>query len=142
VSYMVPLLYLANADIYFDSSLFLLGDLRLLDLRKTVLSLSKWTSVGKDVLLQLRTNSQDAWIFRAPLDFDVVANSDFHLGRSRCDNRLAYVLSACGYDLVNPAFAVHAIELQSTKRVGSLYGMNGSVPGLVKDVLLSDKYQF
>jgi hypothetical protein len=134
--------YVANADIYFDNSLLRLGDLRSLDLGNTILALSKWTYINDDLSLQLRTNTQDAWIFKAPLNFEAVVNSNFHMGKARCDNRLAYVLAECGYTLINPAFAIHAIELQTTSREGKLYSVNGSVPGAVRELLLSDRFQF
>jgi GT2 family glycosyltransferase len=51
-----------------------------------------------------RPDSQDAWVFRAPLR-PVVA--DFNPGRPRCDNALAHRLWKEGYELNNPAHTIH-----------------------------------
>jgi hypothetical protein len=57
-------------------------------------------------------------------------------------NRLAHVLSTLNHTVLGPAFAIHAIELQSVARVGKLYGMKDSVFGEGSDVLLSDRFLF
>ena len=72
---------LCNSDIAFDGSLSSLLPSSTLDLRSHVLALSKWVEEGNPVSddervrreyyegrlsLVLRTDSQDAWIFRAP----------------------------------------------------------------------------
>ena len=132
-----------NADIFFDESLFRFGDVRTLDLRRNVLALAKWMMKREDdISLQLRTNSQDAWIFQPPVHADVIALSDFYMGIPRCDNRVAEVLTLAGHPVLDPAFAIHAIELHSTKRVGSVYELKGSAPGPLRDVLLSDRHLF
>ena len=54
--------------------------------------------------------SQDAWIFRAPVP--PLATFDTELGRAKCDNRVAFVLGAAGYDVANPAFALRPRHVQ------------------------------
>ena len=135
----------ANADIYFDDTLaFLLfneNDQPVL-LQRRVLALLKWIDRGEALSLHLRSDSQDAWIFEPPLHQQVLDRSDFHMGVTRCDNRLVDIFETSGHDVVNPAFAIHAIEIQNTMRVGVLYNIKGSVPGDVKNIFLTDLHQF
>ncbi len=136
------MLLAANADVYFDNSLVRLGDLSTLRLGRQVLALTKWINQGTDIQLQLRTNSQDAWIFQPPVNAQVLNQTAFFLGAARCDNRLAHLLASAGHELVNPAFAIHVIETHSASRQGSLYDTKGSVFGAGRDVLLSDRHLF
>jgi hypothetical protein len=72
---------LANADIYFDNSLRTFGDFSTLDLKGEVLALLKWQDIGNSTLsLNIRTDSQDAWIFQPPLNPKVVELATFYLG--------------------------------------------------------------
>ncbi len=91
---------LCNSDIYFDNTLNMLTSA---SLNGSVLALSKWTSIGADdaISLSLRLDSQDAWVFRSPINQAVVENSDFVLGAPKCDNRLARIVSDGGYRLVS-----------------------------------------
>ena len=87
---------ICNSDIYFDATLNILTSAAL---NGSVLALSKWTPVGANegITLNLRLDSQDAWVFRSPINEAVVANSVFNLGAPKCDNRLARVISDGGY---------------------------------------------
>ncbi len=65
---------------------------------------------------------------------------DFNIGAPRCDNRFAYVMAyEFNYNILNPAFAVHAIEFDQRKRVAGVYGMAGAVVGDGHNVLLSSR---
>jgi hypothetical protein len=64
--------------------------------------------------LQPRTDSQDAWIFRAPLPELLGAN--FSLGRPGADNRLAHVLRSHGLHLANACFHVKAHHLHRSEQ--------------------------
>ena len=98
---------------------------------------------NSNLSLQIRSDSQDAWLFQAPLNRSVEALSDFFLGLPRCDNRLAAILEEAGHLPQNPAFAIHAIEIESTDDSVLLYGTKGSVfHGDNKNVLLSDRHIF
>jgi len=140
---------IANSDIYFDETLESLQRAWPLDHRNasspTVLALSKWSVLGPEhaadreqLALSLRSDSQDAWIFRAPLvplgsrpssggeshsnsssgssgskrdsANPIVLQTHFPLGAPRCDNRLAEVFHAYGFIPLNAALLVHAIE--------------------------------
>jgi protein O-GlcNAc transferase len=132
---------------------------------KTVLTLSKWTKPFGDsttqLAISLRSDSQDAWIFRLPLRpfvlpinmNPIVAEANFPLGAARCDNRLASVFNDYGYETLNTAFLVRAIESkykhndtnsndshpEEEFRSGSgLYGFRGSALGEGKNVIISD----
>lgn len=136
---------LVNADIYFDDSLHRFGDATRGSLTGKVLALLKWTNPTRtqDLRLHLRIDSQDAWIFQTPMNENVIKESGFYMGLPRCDNRLAEILvSSGGYEVTNPAFALHAIELHSVERDGRLYHAKNSVSGTGRSVLLSDQTQF
>ena len=134
----------ANSDIYFDKSLVRLGDPSTLQLNNTVLALLKWRQAAdqRGPSLSLRTDSQDAWIFQPPLHDALLSKMGFYMGAVRCDNRLADILFKAGYHVINPAFAIHAIELQSFNRQGGLYDLKGSAVGDGRNVFLSDKFVF
>ena len=132
----------ANSDIYFDESLYRLGNMSKTLNKQTVFALTKWVTVNDDVKGQgiqgvqmkpeypslnliLRIESQDAWIFKVPMAQQVIDHSTFHIGKSRCDNALAAVFVQCGYAVYNPAFAIRAIEIDSRGRKQSLYDATG-----------------
>ena len=136
---------IANADICFDETLAIVTRA---DLEGRVLALSKWkrkrggaggrpSTGGTDrLLLVLRTESQDAWLFRSPIREGVILKSRFNLGAVRCDNRLAKVLKEENYEVVGPVFAVHAIE--NEERVKNVvYDFEHAVPGEGAPVFLS-----
>eukprot|EP01038_Epipyxis_sp_PR26KG_P006209 gene6209-8553_t len=121
---------------------------------KTVFALLRWKDrlvpynntsnevPDNQIILTLRADSQDAWIFRPPLDSSFIEQTDFALGLPRCDNHIAYLLSKFSYDVINPVFAIHAIELDTSNRGNHLYGTKDAVFGSVRDVLLSDRMVF
>lgn len=141
--------FTANADMYFDSSLYILRNFVIGGSKHahTVLALNKHTTnLHGEVDLMIRCDSQDAWIFRSPLTppqtytldpalaaviesaqivaanvptvpqdkpFPILTHSNFFMGSKRCDNVLAYLFHISGYQILNPAFAIHAIEAHS-----------------------------
>lgn len=141
------LVILANADIYFDDTLARFYDHKkgeIISLNNSVLALLKWRNSptdGAGISISIRSDSQDAWIFKAPLNSNVTMNSDFYLGAVRCDNRFAEILHSSGYNVINPAFSIHAIELQQRSQLyNGLYGTKGSTFGESRDVLVSDNF--
>jgi hypothetical protein len=124
---------IANSDIYFDETLGLIGNnAKELNFQETIFALSKWTDwEPRDNFIYLppRIDSQDAWIFRSPLNQDVVESSSFFLGAPRCDNRLASIFAQSGYRVLSPVYRIHAIELMTTRREGGLYEMVGAPIG-------------
>ena len=134
----------ANADIYFDRSLQLFGDPNTLDLNGTVLALLKYTENNQGYAsLNVRTDSQDAWIFIPPINNNVIIKSNFIMGVPRCDNVIAEILTQNGHIVNNPAFAIHAIEVHNTQREGlGSYTHKNAVSGNGREVLLSDQMLF
>ena len=64
------------------------------------------------------------------------------MGLPKCDNRLVYVLQEAGYTVTNPAFAIHALELDSINRTQVLYSTKDAVIGTTSTLLLSDDFVF
>ena len=137
-------LFTANADIYFDRSLQLFGDPNTLDLNGGVLALLKYTENNQGyATLNVRTDSQDAWIFQPPINSSVILKSNFIMGAPSCDNVIAEILSECGHIVSNPAFAIHAVEVHNSEREGlGYYSPKNAVVGKARDVLLSDQMLF
>ena len=166
---------LSNADVFFDEdSLRRLGDARTLDLDRRVLALLRWEwTCGFDVegmdlktlvaaaaatdaieerclRLRARADSQDAWIFRAPVP--PLATFDTELGRAKCDNRVAFVLGAAGYDVANPAFALRPRHVQrvffvangtaSPPKTARSYTSPDEARGATRYVPLADQWVF
>jgi hypothetical protein len=121
-----------------------LGDVSALKMNGEVMALLKWTDAGRSIInLNVRTDSQDAWVFQSPLNNSVIEQSDFIMGVPRCDNRIAYVLESCGHHVYSPAFAIHAVEIHSHDRDPSgLYSFKNAPFGEIKTVLLSDRVTF
>ena len=96
----------ANADIFFDETLARVLDHSLVD---SMLCLSRWDEqpAGPPVHFA-RPDSQDAWIFRAPIR---PFSCDFHLGILGCDNRLAFEAARAGLNLLNPSRSIRARHL-------------------------------
>lgn len=80
-------------------------------------------------------------MFRAPMHSHVVQRADFYLGQPKCDNRMVALLQEAQYQVSNPAFALHAIELSYPTDV-VIYANNEAVEGDVSDLLLSDEMYF
>ena len=99
----------ANADIFFDDSLALVDDIPLCG---RMLCLSRWDedSDGRPVHFD-RSDSQDAWIFEAPLPR---IEAKFHLGVPGCDSRLAYETGKAGLILCNPSRSIRARHLHKS----------------------------
>jgi hypothetical protein len=149
----------ANTDIYFDSTLSRVAAFcaptttevegppgarssgAVQSMHNRAFALLKWQAdVSTEEALPsitVRTDSQDAWIFQAPIKQEVLESTDFYLGQPKCDNRLVRVLQQAGYQVSNPAFAVRAIEYPYHFEV-PVYDAQQAVPGEVADLLLSD----
>ncbi len=88
----------------------------------------------------MRIDSQDSWVFRPPVYDEVLQLSDFRLGVPKCDNRVAAIFQQANYTVVNAAFAVRAIELQTEERKENLYGTKDTVVGRGTNLLISDVF--
>lgn len=113
---------IANADIYFDETL---GHVSYLSLEGRMLCLSRWDEHpdGSHRLLH-RADSQDAWIFQAPLP---KLSGDFHLGKPGCDNRIAYEAERAGLALSNPSLTLrikhlHTSDVRRYRQIDRVHG--------------------
>lgn len=89
----------ANADILFDETLAYVFKL---DLAGTCLALTRHNEPKK---LFKTIFSQDAWIFRSPIAVEKM-DARFEMGRTGCDNRIAYELEHAGLKVLNPCMDV------------------------------------
>lgn len=64
------------------------------------------------------------------------------MGLPKCDNRIVTVFQGFNYTVLDPAFAVHALELDSIVRTQPLYGTKNAVVGDTDTLLLSDQFIF
>jgi len=114
---------IANSDIYFDETIQLANQIR----EKEVWALTRWEQVEeydhrlrKPVQVIMYFNrrnpaatpkfSQDVWIFRGRPNFE----AGFGLGVNGCDNAIAYLFKANGYNVRNPSYSVRAIHVHKT----------------------------
>ncbi len=84
----------------------------------------------------------DAWVFQPPIEPEIIAKLDFYMGLPKCDNRIVTVFQRHNYTVLDPAFAVHALELDSIVRTQPLYGTKNAVVGDTDTLLLSDQFMF
>jgi len=117
---------LANADIYFTSSLHLLHSM---DLSKSFLALTRYESImekkqiyGKDCDLSLLNPwlhsyetavfSQDTWIWCSDI-FLRIYNCDFALGLTGCDNLISRRILEAGFSVLNLCHFIATIHVDS-----------------------------
>jgi len=104
---------IANADIYFNATLFVLDHY---DLTNKFLALSRW-NVQKDGSIkpyiwpngQQAIAPQDAWIFRSPLIPFI--DDVIQLGTHHCDGRIAYEAQRMGLEVSNPCLTIQCCHL-------------------------------
>lgn len=108
---------IANSDVWFDDTAALIESIR----PNQFFALLRWEEDGKLFSTpngQPRPDSQDAWIFRAPIR---PVGAPFGLGLPRNDNALAYRLWKLGFDLRNPAktIRIHHLHASAVRSYGS-----------------------
>lgn len=107
---------LANADIYFDSTVSKLKELFTADPSGFV-ALSRYELIGGETSLHPNPHwSQDVWAYypaRAS-NRDRDQRLNFPLGVPRCDNKVAYVFSVYGHAVYNPCREVRSIHVHET----------------------------
>lgn len=130
------IILIANTDIFFDNTLKLLEDH---DLSNQFITLSRWDVVEVTesmIYSQLRVSidSQDAWIFRAPLK---PFSAYIPLGKPGCDNRIAFEAHTVGLQVINPALSIrsHHLHLTGVRN----YTAQEQIPGPYLLVLPSDQ---
>lgn len=80
---------IANLDIYFNDTIEIVKDIIT---ESNALALCRWDLLDNGELrLFDRNDSQDAWIFKTPIDTGKI-NANFSMGIPGCDNRIAFEL--------------------------------------------------
>ena len=102
------LVILSNSDIYFDETL---KHVKEEHIENKVYSLLRYNidNEGKrDIFRHFdepRSDSQDAWIFKSPLNIDLNMLT-FSFGTLGCDNMFASIIHDFGYTLENPSYTI------------------------------------
>jgi hypothetical protein len=110
---------LANSDIYFDNSIVYLREI--LENQKTFVAISRYDiDDGIQVLHKNPQWSQDVWCIDGEISGHIDAKKylNISLGVPRCDNKVAYIFSINGYNIVNPCkfiktFHMHKSQIRS-----------------------------
>jgi hypothetical protein len=106
---------LANADIYFDSTLL---ELWKLDMKDKAIALLRWDDNGSEpVLFGPRADSQDSWILLSDSVKERTwpyATFDFQLGQAGCDNAFAAHLLRNRFSIFNPCLAIKTGHLHAS----------------------------
>lgn len=97
---------LSNSDIYFDETLVFANKIK----TGQVYALTRWDE-GIKHRFYGKINSQDVWIWRGSLHVP----ADFSLGVPGCDNSIAYLLHAAGYELSNPSLSIQCIHIHQSQ---------------------------
>ena len=117
----------ANADIYFEQHSIsnVISKIQ----PRTVYATLRWEH---NSMLKPRIDSQDSWIFQAPVH---VKNVTFEIGRLRSDNRIAAELEHSNYRVVNNPFVVRTFHIQSEQKRPNRTNQE-QIPGRTTHVLL------
>jgi hypothetical protein len=104
---------IANADIFFDQTLLVLGRYNLVN---TALVVSRW-DIRPDGWSQIRMrgDSQDVWIIQGPVR---PMDGNFFTGQPGCDQAIAERMQRVGYRVTNPATELrcHHLHLSRVRR--------------------------
>lgn len=105
----VGLCAVANADIYFDDTLRLLTPAAI---GEHVFCLTRWDDTAAGPVFYGQPNSQDAWIYRAPL----APAAAFPPGLPGCDSRLAHILAhEAKRPIANPSLSIRARHVHAKR---------------------------
>jgi hypothetical protein len=122
------------ASIYFDHSLERLVGA---NLTATAVALTCWGDEDGRAHLSLASDLQDAWVLSTPVNPAVAAAADAILGSAGGSGNLPSLLRRHSYNVVNPSFAVHAIQKNARpSRDRTLYDGDGD------SVLFSTRTRF
>jgi len=108
---------IANADIYFNTTLSLLENY---SLEGKILALTRWNDDGKGSLSLYEwpqpkegDGSQDAWIFKVPCIIKGI--NRISLGSRFCDSQLVSMARSMGYRVENPCFSIQICHLHNVE---------------------------
>jgi len=113
------IMILANTDIYFDETLAMARFIQPHD----CYALTRWEA-SKPLRFYGKKCSQDAWVFRPPLQ---IMDGGYGPGKPGCDNKLAYELAEAGRRVTNPSKTIRACHLHLTNL--RRYTPKETVPG-------------
>ena len=115
--YYGELIILSNTDIYFDDSLKVMKDINMQNKAFCLLRYDQTKDGEKNIFRHFdepRSDSQDSWIFKAPLQIDL-DQVDFSFGTLGCDNIFANVLYNHGILLSNPSYDIITTHVHNTE---------------------------
>ena len=98
---------IANTDIYFDNTLNFINRY---SKPNTLIALTRWEVVGKEIKFLNRSDSQDSWIFKG----HPKVNCDFQMGTPGCDNVLAERFSRNGWLVINPSRTIKTYHVHTS----------------------------
>ena len=103
---------IANSDIFFGPTL--INHIEKLSTNE-LWALTRWQYYDRyKVIFYGRAQSQDAWIFYAPVaDLDSIV-CDYPLGKPGCDNRIAFEFAKVGYKVSNPSKSIRVYHLHNS----------------------------
>lgn len=118
---------LLNADIFLDSDAIKAVRKAPLPIQRSAYALLRYEYVhatpAKSYLFGPRFDSQDTWIFHSHfpvfgthMDDAAMSTFDFALGRPGCDNRIAWLLETCGYELFNDPMMVKTYHVHRSQK--------------------------
>jgi hypothetical protein len=95
---------ISNADIIFDDTIL---NLKKVNLLEVFIALTRWEVFCENgewcIAPFNNSSSQDVWAFQTPIK--VTDEMDFHLGKPRCDNKIAKLISE-HYEIRNPGLQI------------------------------------
>lgn len=101
---------LSNTDIFFNDTIGHSCHIK----RDECFCLSRWDYNGSNTLVQsVNYDSQDVWIFRGKIKANI--NATFTLGVPGCDNKIAYLLTQAGYNVLNPCETIQPIHMHKSQ---------------------------
>ncbi len=108
---------LANADIYFNHTLY---GLKNFDLTNMFLPITRWNMYAdgtREVTKNYFTKkddpgSHDTWIFKTPIC--IPGSECIKMGIMGCDGSIAYLADKAGYTLLNPCYSIETLHLHQS----------------------------
>jgi len=114
-NYYGDIIILSNSDIYFDNTLSHVLEDNMENKIYCLLRYDQKEDGTKDIFRHYdepRSDSQDSWIFKAPLNIDL-QQVNFSFGTLGCDNIFANILFNHDYKLSNPSYDIITTHLHN-----------------------------
>ena len=120
-----------NIDIFFNNSIENISKSSM-ELNKQVCCLLRYElnkqTPSKSSLFGPRYDSQDTWIFHSNQMIPDISDKlfSFEFGRPGCDNKLIYLFSILGYEIINDPITIQTYHVHSEKKRN--YNIHDSLP--------------